>query len=509
MVDLRKVDLKVVARKVMEQYGFEAVFPANLMAEVGALEDQAQKAEPDVRDLRSLLWSSIDNSDSEDLDQIEYCKGVKSGEILVKVAIADVDMYVPEGSFADEHARRNTTSVYTGIETYPMLPDRLSKGLSSLLPEQERLAVVVEFSVLPGGEVLPRGIYKALVRNKAKLIYEEVGAWLEGSGPLPETVGSVLGLDAQLRLQDEASQRLEGYRVEQGALELETLEVRAILKQGKVSDLVVIHENRAMQIIENFMVAANGVMSGFLEKARIPTIQRVVRIPKDWNGVVEVAKARGASLPAKPDAKALSEFLASQKKADPELFPDLSLTIVKLLGSGEYVMYDSFQPRIGHFCLAVRDYTHGTAPNRRYVDVVIQRLLKAALERVPSPYGSKELSKIAAWCTEREGASKKVERFMEKAEAAFVLSGKIGQSFNSIVTGVSDHGTYVRLIAPPAEGRVMRGVRGLRVGQKVVVKLINLNPNRGFIDFEVAGWKGKRQKRSGGRGSRNWKHKRR
>jgi exoribonuclease R len=325
---------------------------------------------------------------------------------------------------------------------------------------------------------------------------------------MPETVSSVYGLDAQLRLQDEASQRLEGYRVDQGALELETLEVRAILKQGEVSDLIAIHENRARQIIENFMVAANGVMSGFLEKARIPTIQRVVRIPKDWGRIVEVAESRGASLPAAPDAKALSEFLASQRKADPDTFPDLSLTIVKLLGSGEYVMYDSFQPNIGHFCLAVKDYTHGTAPNRRYVDVVIQRLLKSALRRMPSPYSSDELSKIAAWCTDRETASKKVERFMEKAEAAFVLSGRLGQSFNSIVTGVSDHGTYVRLIAPPVEGRVMRGVRGLRVGQKIVVKLINLNPKKGFIDFQVAGWKSKRQKNSR-RGSRNWKHRRR
>lgn len=506
MVDLRKVDLRAVARKAMEQYGFEAEFPADLISEVNSLEDEAETAGKDAKDLRGLLWSSIDNSDSEDLDQIEYCETGQGGEIIVKVAIADVDLYVPECSPADEHAHRNTTSIYTDVETYSMFPDRLSKGLSSLLPDEDRVAMVVEFTVLPSGGVQPGEIYRALVRNKAKLVYEEVGDWLEGKGEIPDVVAGVSGLDEQLRLQDEASQKLEEYRVEQGALELETLEVRAILKQGEVSGLEVVHENRARQLIENFMVAANGVMSGFLEKARILTIQRVVRTPKDWEGIVEVAKAHGASLPPEPDARALSVFLADQRKADPETFPDLSLTIVKLLGAGEYVMYDNFKPSIGHFCLAVQDYTHGTAPNRRYVDVVIQRLLKAVLEGKQSPYSEEELSEIAYWCTDRERASKKVERFMKKAEAAFILSGRVGQSFNSIVTGVSEHGTYARLIEPPVEGRIIRGGRNLKVGQRIVVKLIKLNPDKGFIDFEVAGWKGGRQK---GKGSRGWKHKRR
>jgi exoribonuclease-2 len=485
MVDFRNVDLKAVSRKAMEQYGFEAVFPANLMAEVDVLEDQAKKAEPGVRDMGNLLWSSIDNSDSEDLDQIEYCESGHGGEILVKVAIADVDMYVPNGSHADAHAHRNTTSVYTGIETYPMLPDRLSKNLSSLLAGEARVAVVVEFAVLPSGDVRPGEIYKALVENRGKLAYDDVGDWLEGKGPLPKSVSDVSGLEAQLRLQDEASARLGSYREERGALELDTLEVKTVMQGGQVSDLVVVEKNKARRLIENFMIAANGVMSGFLENAGIPTIQRVVRIPNDWKGIADVARAHGASLPAAPDAKALSKFLAEQKKANPEGFPDLSLTVVKLLGSGEYVMFDRFQPRVGHFCLAVTDYTHATAPNRRYVDIIIQRLLKAVLGKAPSPYRNGELSQLASWCTEREKASKKVERLMRKTAAAFLLAGKIGQSFNAIVTGASNKGTYVRLIAPPAEGRVMRGAEDLRVGQKVVARLVNLDPNRGFIDFEV------------------------
>jgi exoribonuclease-2 len=486
MVDFSSLDLKAISLKAMEQYGFEAVFSKNLMAEVNSLQDQAGKSKPDTQDLRGLLWSSIDNSDSEDLDQIEYCESGQGGEILVKVAIADVDIYVPSGSYADAHAHKNTTSVYTGIETYPMLPDRLSKGLSSLLPGQQRLAVVVEFAVLPDGDVRSGGVYKALVENRGKLAYDDVGAWLEGNAPLPKSVSDVPGLEAQLRLQDEASARLGSYRAESGALELDTLEVSTVIQNGRVSDLVVVEKNKARHLIENFMIAANGVMSGFAENAGIPTIQRVVRTPDDWEGIVDVAKAHGTSLPAAPDAKALSKFLAEQKEADPEEFPDLSLAVVKLLGSGEYVMFDRFQPRIGHFCLAVTDYTHATAPNRRYVDIIVQRIVKAVLEKAPSPYSKMDLSQLAGWCTDREKASKKVERFMRKTAAAFLLAGKIGQSFNAIVTGASEKGTYVRLTAPPAEGRVMRGAKGLRVGQKVVARLVNLDPNRGFIDFEVA-----------------------
>ena len=349
---------------------------------------------------------------------------------------------------------------------------------------QDRLAMAIEFAVLPHGNVRPGKIYPAIVRNKAKLVYEEVGAWLEGTGPMPKTVGETPGLEAQMRLQEEASLRLGRYRMGQGALDLETLEARAVVENDRVLGLVVIEENQARRIIENFMIGANGVMSGYLEKANIPTIQRVVRTPKYWHEIVGIAAAHGTKLPSYPNAKALSVFLDKMKRADPDRFPDLSLTMVKLLGAGEYVMYDSRKP-IGHFCLAVTSYTHATAPNRRYPDLIIQRLLKAALKNSPSPYGKAELEKAAAWCTEMERSAKKVERFMTKAEAAVLLAGKLGQVFDAIVTGASDKGTYARLIEPPVEGKIVKSIRGIYVGKKVRVRLINLDPRNGFVDFAI------------------------
>jgi len=471
----------------MNQYGFEASFPPAVMAQVARLDGSAPARQgAGARDLRGLLWSSIDNSDTMDLDQIEYCEHGSGGEILVKVAIADVDVFVPKGSIIDMHARRNTTSVYTGIDTFPMIPDRLSKDLSSLAPDVDRLAMVVEFAVKPHGEVRPGQIYRALVRNKAKLVYEEVGAWLDGEGPMPALIAGDRKLEAQIRLQDTAAQRLSKYRREQGALELESLEARAVIAHEKVIGLEVVEENPARHIIENFMVAANGVASGFLERANVPTIQRVVRVPKDWQEIVTLAKFRGTRLPSAPDARALTLFLAKERKRDPERFPDLSLTVVKLIGNGEYVMYDRKKP-IGHFCLAVRSYTHGTAPNRRYVDLIIQRLLKAVLARKPSPYDKKELEQAAYACTDREMAAKRVERFMTKAEAATLLAGKLGQSFDAIITGASEKGIYARLLEPPVEGKVVRWAKGLKVGLKVRVTLINLDPQNGYIDFELAG----------------------
>ena len=468
----------------MLKYGFEPSFPPAVMAAANSLDGRApERAGQAVRDMRNLLWSSIDNSDTMDLDQIEYCEPGQNGEILVKVAIADVDAYVPKGSAIDMHARKNTTSVYTGIETFPMFPDRLSKGISSLPPDEDRLAMVVEFAVRPNGQVRPGQITRAIVRNRAKLVYEEVGAWLEGTGPMPQLIAADRVLEAQLRLQNAASLRLGKYRMEQGALELESLEARAVFEQGKVMGLVVMEENLARRIIENFMIGANGVMSGYLERADIPTIQRVVRVPKDWPEIVLLAKKRGTNLPHSPSAKALSLFLAKERKLDPLRFPDLSLAIVKLIGNGEYVMFDKKKP-IGHFCLAVTSYTHGTAPNRRYVDLIIQRLLKAALGRQRSPYGKRELDQAALACTEREHAAKKVERFMTKAEAAVLLAGKIGQTFDALITGASDKGIYARLLEPPVEGRLVRFAR-VKVGQKVRVKLVNLDPQNGFVDFDL------------------------
>ncbi len=479
------VDLKAVADATMERYGFEPRFPEGVLREVAAIDEEVVLTRQEhVQDLRDLLWSSIDNEDSQDLDQIEYCEQGRGGEIEVKVAIADVDFFVPKGSRTDRLAAHNGTSVYTGVETYPMLPDALSAGISSLLPGHDRRAVVIEYTVLSDGDTRSGEMYRALVRNKAKLVYEHIGAWLEGSGPMPEPVETISGLEAQLRLQEEATVRLRDFRMARGALDLETLETRALVEEGLVLDLVIQEKNIARSIIEEFMVAANGTMAGRLERENIPVIQRIVREPKYWGRIVDVAGELGWTLPPEPDAKALSGFLNQRRKADPDSFPDLSLTIVKLMGPGEYVALAPHGTPLGHFALAVTDYTHSTAPNRRYVDIMNQRLIKAVLSGEPSPYSLEELSHRCTWLTDRDKAAQKVERFMRKAAAAVLLRNRIGEIFDAFVTGVTPHGTFVRLISPPAEGKVMQGEHGLAVGQKIRVRLIRTDPYKGFIDFE-------------------------
>jgi exoribonuclease-2 len=485
MKNHRPVDLKAIAGNAMRKYGFDPHFPPSVVQEVNSIDIQSiPKILNDTKDLRTLLWSSIDNFDSMDLDQLEYCEAGKNGEVRVKIAIADVDAYVPKHSKTDDYAAHNGTSVYTGIETFPMLPDRLSKGITSLLPDQDRITTVIEYSVRQDGTFIPGDIYRAIVTNKAKLIYEEVGDWLEGKIPEPQSVSQVPGLKEQLLLQADTMKRLKKNRREQGALELNTIEAEAVVEDGLVRDLVIQRQNLARCLIEEFMVAANGTMVSYLGDAGIPMIQRVVRIPKNWEGIVMVAAMYHENLPAKPDAKALAKFLIRQKAADPERFPDLSLTVIKLLGPGEYMMLEPGSEPYGHFSLAVTDYTHATAPNRRYVDLINQRLLKSVLDKVPSPYAGEELVDLSAWLTDREKGSKKVERFMRKAAAAVLLQGRAGETFSALVTGASEKGTYVRLITPPAEGRIMRGEHGLRVGQKVRVRLLKTDPYNGFIDFE-------------------------
>ena len=485
----RPIDLKAIAGNAMRKYGFEPRFPDSVVREVNAItEIKLPINQNDTKDLRMLLWSSIDNHDSMDLDQLEYCEPGQNDETMVKIAIADVDSFVPRHSKTDQHAAHNGTSVYTGVETFPMLPDRLSKGITSLLPGPDHLATVIEYTVLSDGNFRPGDIYRAVVSNKAKLVYEEIGDWLEGTSPLPQTVRNVPGLEEQLRLQTNAIRRLKKNRREQGALELNTIEAQAVVEDdGLVRDLVIQRQNMARCLIEELMVAANGTMVSFLGNAGIPMIQRVVRIPKYWEEIVDTAAIYGERLPAEPDAKALAKFLIRQKAADPERFPDLSLTIIKLLGPGEYMMLEPGNEPHGHFSLAVTDYTHATAPNRRYVDLINQRLLKSVLDRVPSPYTREELEDLSAWLSEREKGSKKVERFMRKAAAAVLLQGRIGEAFEALVTGASEKGTYVRLITPPAEGRVLRGERGLFVGQKVRVRLVKTDPYNGFIDFDCIG----------------------
>ena len=485
----RPIDLRAIAGNAMRKYGFEPQFPDSVVREVNEIPVNTLPInQNDTKDLRMLLWSSIDNYDSMDLDQLEFCERGQNGEIQVKIAIADVDSFVPRHSKTDQYAAHNGTSVYTGVETFPMLPDRLSKGLTSLLPGHDHKATVIEYTVLSAGNFQPGDIYRAVVSNKAKLVYEEIGDWLEGTSPLPRTVRDVPGLEEQLRLQTEAIRRLKKNRREQGALELNTIEAQAVVEEdGLVRDLVIQRQNMARCLIEELMVAANGTMVSFLGNAGIPMIQRVVRIPKYWDEIVDTAAIYGETLPAEPDAKALAKFLIRQKAADPERFPDLSLTVIKLLGPGEYMTLEPGNEPYGHFSLAVTDYTHATAPNRRYVDLINQRLLKSVLDGVPSPYSREELEGLSAWLTSREKGSKKVERFMRKAAAAVLLQGRIGESFDALVTGASEKGVYVRLITPPAEGRVLRGERGLTVGQKVRVRLLKTDAYNGFIDFECTG----------------------
>lgn len=474
----------------MLEAGFAPEVPPPAAAEVAALDPARIVAQaPQARDLRGLLWSSIDNAESRDLDQVEYAERLPSGDIRLLVGIADVDAAVPAGSAIDRYAFANATSVYTGLVTYPMLPERLSTDLTSLIAGADRLALVVELVVADPaagsgqGEPAASDIYRALVRNQAKLDYETIGAWLEGGAPPPE-LAATPGLEAQLRLHDQAAEWLRELRRRNGALDLETIEASLVAADGVVLDLTVRHKNRARYLIENLMIAANSVMASFLEDRGAPAIERVVRTPARWPRIVELAAALGEQLPAAPDSRALSDFMERRKQADPAHFPDLSLAVVKLLGAGEYTLVLPGLDDASHFGLATQDYTHATAPNRRYADLITQRLLKATLARAPVPYSTAELEAIAERCNERDSAAKKVERRMRKTAAVALMAGRIGDTFDAIVTGVAAKGTFVRLLAPPVEGRVVRGEQGLDVGDQARVRLVATDQAKGFIDFE-------------------------
>jgi VacB/RNase II family 3'-5' exoribonuclease len=482
------LDMRDIARRAMLEEGFAPDVPDDALREVRALssEQMTVAGDPATRDLRSLLWSSIDNIESRDLDQVEFTEREANGGIRVMIGIADVDAFVPEGSATDRYAAKNTTSVYTGIETYSMLPEALSMDITSLLEGVDRRVIIIDFSVSSEGAVNSNGIHQALIRNHAKLDYESVGRWLEGSAPVPERVSILPGLEDQLRLQDEVTGRLRELSRRRGALEIETIEASPVAVDGKVYGLTIREKNRARHIIENLMVTANTQMASFLRAAGSPSIQRVVSVPQRWPRIVEIAESLGQALPSEPDSRALNDFLARRKVKDPEHFPDLSLSIVKLLGAGEYVVLPAGADTKGHFGLAVHDYTHSTAPNRRYIDLVIQRLLKAVVAGEAAPYTEAEMTEIAGHCNQRQSASRKVERLMRKVIAAVMLGERVGDVFDSIVTGVSQKGTFVRLISPPAEGRVVWGEGGLDVGDKVKVRLVSTNPEKGFIDFERA-----------------------
>jgi exoribonuclease-2 len=467
-----------VARHVVQANGFETDFPPGLVESIPA--EPAQEA---ARDLRALQWSSIDNEDSRDLDQIEVAVRLAGGAIRVLVGIADVDALVPKGSAVDRFAAMNTASLYTGVHTFPMLPLELSTDRTSLLEDdKDRLAVITELVVKADGSLddSQTQIYVALVHNHAKLVYEQVGAWLEGHGDAPHGGQAIAD---QLKLQDDAAQRLRKLRHEHGALELETIEASPVMKDDDVVDLTVQHKNRARELIEDLMIAANGATARWLEEKGRSSIRRVVTKPKRWDRIVELAGSHGYKLPAEPDAKALSDFLIKRRAADPDTFADVSLSVVKLLGPGQYWLQKAGDPEVGHFGLAVEDYAHSTAPNRRYPDLITQRLLKAATLGAPPPYTDDELVDIANHCTERENGIRKVERTMRKVAAAELLHSRIGQDFDAIVTGATDKGVFARLLAPPAEGRIVRGERGLDVGDHVRVKLVETVPAKGFIDL--------------------------
>jgi exoribonuclease-2 len=479
-------NLVAAAHAAMVEHGFQPDFPQGTDAQLAAIEAHPELPDaPGAQDLRGLLWSSIDNDTSKDLDQIEWAEQLKDGRIRVLVAVADVDGRVKQGTVLDKHAESETTSVYTGVQVFPMLPVVLSEGLTSLNENEDRTAHVIEFSVDGAGAASDGKVFSALVRNRAQLAYNAVGAWLEGTGPKPAKVVANAELAAQLTLQDTAAQRMVGGRYQHGALDLETVETRPLMQADKAVDIVSLEKNRATSLIEEFMVAANGVVARTLEAAGVASIRRIVRKPKRWDRMVEVAQRLGAILPAEPDSKALNDFLLAQKQKDPDHFPDLSLTMIKLMGPGEYVLVKPDDPSPGHFGLAVQDYTHSTAPNRRFPDVVTQRLMKALLLKTAQPYSVDELNAIATHCTLMEDNARKVERDIQKRIAAVVLHPRIGQSFPAIVTGVNKYGTFVRTLNPHVDGMVTQGGKGLDVGDTVTARLISTDPERGFIDFAV------------------------
>jgi VacB/RNase II family 3'-5' exoribonuclease len=477
-----RATLVAIARRAMIEGGLEPDFPPATQQELAAMGRPADAA-GDVRDLRDRLWVSIDNDDSRDLDQLTVAEGLAGERVRILVAVADVDALVRKDSAIDGHASRNTTSVYTPAAIFPMLPEALSTDLTSLNEGQDRVAVVADMVFDADGSLATSDLYRARVRNHGKLAYRSVAAWLDGEGAAPPRIMEVPGLDGNLRLQDSVAERLVELRHRQGALSLETTEPNAVFDGDVLSDLDVDQKDRARQLIEDFMIAANGVTAIYLESKGFPSLRRVLRSPERWGRIAQLASGVGDRLPNEPDAVALEAFLVRRRKADLDGFPDLSLAVVKLIGRGEYALDLPGGEPPGHFGLAVRDYTHSTAPNRRFPDLITQRLLKAAMSGAPLPYTIQELAALAKHCTERENDATKVERRVRKSAAALLLAGRIGESFDAIVTGASSKGTWVRLSQPPVEGRLERGFQGLDVGDRVRVKLNGTDVERGFIDF--------------------------
>lgn len=480
-----RTNLSTLAAWAMFSRGLEPEFSPAALEQLATFKGPAKASGGGIRDLTDRDWFSIDNDDSRDLDQLSLSEPMPGGGLRISVAVADVDALVKKGSPIDQHAQLNTTSVYTSARIFPMLPERLSTDLTSLNQGEDRLAMVSEMVFTDDGVLAESTIYRALVHNKAQLAYDAVSDWIDGKGALPEAARAVPGLESQLRAQDGLAQKLRVLRRAEGSLEFDTFQPRAQFDGERIIDIRQQVQNRARQLIEELMVATNGCTARFLAKHGGLSIRRVVRSPERWARIVEVAKAYGVKLPNTPDGKALEAFLARQHREDPLRFPDLSLVIVKLMGSGEYVVERSDEMPIGHFGLAVQNYMHATAPNRRFPDLITLRLLKAALAGAQAPYSPVELVDLATHCTAQEDASRKVERQMRKSEAALLLHSRIGQHFAGLVTGVSDHGVWVRIFEPPVEGRLTGDLPELRVGKSVRVRLVSTSVERGFIDFAL------------------------
>lgn len=475
-------NLTDIAREAMIEHGLQPDFSREAQRQAESISPAPAKT-PAIRDLRALPWSSIDNDDTRDLDQLAVAEPLADGAIKIMVAVADVDALVSLGSAIDDHARSNTTSVYTAAKIFPMLPEKLSTDLTPLRQGQERFAVVIEMTIDGQGQISASDVYRALVLNRAKLTYNSVAAWLDGNGPPPPGLSSVAGLDLQLRQQDQAAQALRRVRYERGALNFETVQAKPVFNDGVLTDMRDDERNRAKELIEDFMIASNGVVARFLQSKGRSLLRRVLRSPERWPRIVALAASVGGRLPAQPDPLALNAFLAARRTAEPATFPELSLSVLKLLGSSEYAVELPNQPSEGHFGLAVNEYTHSTAPNRRFPDLITQRLLKAALNGEPAAYSDDELRDLAAHCTVQEKNANKVERQVRKAATALLLIDRVGDQFNGVVTGASEKGVWVRVNQPIAEGKVVRGSAGLDVGDRVRVELVSVNPERGFIDF--------------------------
>ncbi len=474
-------DLERLAMQVMHDKGLQPKFSDEVYMQLHTIKRPAQ-APTNCQDLTSLLWCSIDNDDSLDLDQLTYAQDEKDGSTTLWIAIADVDALVPKDSAIDQHAQMNTTSVYTPAIIFSMLPEKLSTNLTSLNENENRLALVVKVNMTTDGKVEEGSIFMAIVRNRAKLAYPSLGAWLEGSGPIPAKVSTTPGLEKALQCQHRAAQLLKERRHLLGALTLESPEVEAKVFEKNV----VLHppsHNFADQLIEHFMIAANYVMAIELRKAKIPSLRRVVRVPKRWDRMIQVAASLNERLPEEPNSSALEHFLIKRKKLDPISFPDLSLTIIKLLGRGEYIVEGGEDVPTGHFGLALREYIHSTAPNRRFPDLITQRQYKALLAGAKNPYSLEELQILAEHCTHQEDAATKVERHLNKSAAALLLASHIGATFKGIVTGVSKSGTWARIFNPPVEGKILQGFEKLDIGDRIAVKLVGVDIPKGYINF--------------------------